>query len=403
MDRAEENSLKIIREAISGQKEEFSPDTDWTALKQELNNQALLPIAYSVLKRGCVPDGSFRDVWIDIIFQQISVWYRILEVQDRLVRILTDFGYHFVIMKGFANAALYPKPEIRTTGDVDFLVRSEEFEEIYQMLQTKGFEPTGEGDGEKHHMNLKKDDVLFEMHKRPAGTMRKYSRDNQAVIDYFAEGLNYTDTVELYGYQFPIFDPVRNGLMLLMHTAGHIQGGIGIRHLLDWGMYADQYLTDTFWNDKFRKAAERLQVDDLAMTMTGICQKELGLCKERNWCKKVDDATCGELLSYMLYQGNFGRKAGEADAGAKFFTDSMDAEGLFRTIDRSASYSMPIIKRYPILRPIGWIYQMGRYIKRGIYREMLDGSLQEDLEAGRQRRKLMENLGIESWLKTDKK
>ena len=39
MDWAEENSLKIIREAISGQVEEFPPDTDWGVLEKELNNK----------------------------------------------------------------------------------------------------------------------------------------------------------------------------------------------------------------------------------------------------------------------------------------------------------------------------------------------------------------------------
>ena len=403
MDWAEENSLKIIREAITGQEEYFSPDTDWSALEQELNNQALLPIAYNVLKRGCVPEGEFRDIWIGFIIQHISGWYRTLEVQNELVQILTESGYKFVIMKGFANATLFPKPEIRSTGDVDFLVKVEEFDEIYQLLQTKGFKPTGEGDAGKHHMNLKKNDVLFEMHKRPAGTMRKKSKDNQKVIDYFKEGLGHTDIVELCGYKFPIFDPVRNGLMLLMHTAGHMQGGLGIRHLLDWGMYADKYLTDTFWNDEFRQAAAIIHVDELALSMTSICQKELGLCKDRSWCMEADEDTCYALLEYMLNQGNFGRKAGEADAGAKFFTESMDTGGLFRRLDRSASYSMPIIKKYPILRPVGWVYQMGRYIKRGLDRERTYGNLHNDMETGKQRRKLMENLGIESWLKTDKK
>ena len=403
MERTEENSIKLIREGISGQAEDFSPDTDWIALEQELNKQALLPIAYNILKRGCVPEGQLRDAWIGFIIQHISAWYRILEVQNEMVQILTESGYRFVIMKGFANAVLYPKPEIRTTGDVDFLVRNEEFDEIYQLLQAKGFEPTGEGDAGKHHMNLKRNDVLFEMHKRPAGTMRKYSHDNQIVIDFFKEGLDCTDTVDLYGYKFPVFDPVRNGLMLLMHTAGHMQGGIGIRHLLDWGMYADRYLTDSFWDDEFRQVAEKVHVDDLALTMTGICQKELGLCKSRNWCRKADDTICYALLEYMLYQGNFGRKAGEMDSGAKFFAESMNTGGLLRRLDRSASYSMPIIKKYPFLRPVGWVYQMGRYIKRGMDRELLDGGLHEDMEAGKQRRKLMENLGIELWLKTDKK
>ena len=131
-------------------------------------------------------------------------------------------------------------------GDMNFLVRIEQFDEIYQLLQTKGFEPTGEGDAGKYHMDLKKNDVLFQIHMRLAVTMRNQSKDNLAVINYFKEGQDRTALFELYSYQFPVYDPVRNGLMFLMHIAGYMHGGIGIRHLLDWGIYADKYLSDEF-------------------------------------------------------------------------------------------------------------------------------------------------------------
>jgi hypothetical protein len=269
------------------------------------------------------------------------------------------------------------------------------------LLLEKGYETAGHEDAEKHHVNLKKNGVLFEMHKRPAGTMRKFSSENQEVIDYFNEGLKHTDTFELYDYTFPVLDPVRNGLMLLIHTAGHLQNGIGIRHLLDWGIYADRYLTDAFWNDEFKDAAIRLKVDNLALTMTYICQKDLGLCRGRKWCQEADEKVCSAFLTYLMEQGNFGSKAGHEDAAAKFFTEGLDSEGFFKRLDRSSRYSMPIVDKYPVLRPVGWIYQMGRYVKRGLQREIISGNLHEDLEEGRQRRRLMKKLGVESWLKSD--
>ena len=397
----EETVLKVIREAVSGKKESFPSDSDWKAVEKEMENQAVLPLAYNVIDRKCIPEGELRDEWVTYIINHIGYWYRMLDIQNELVQILTEAGCKFAIMKGFANAAFYPKPEIRTTGDVDFLVERERFDEFYQLLQIKGYEPAGHEDSEKHHMNLTKNGVLFEMHKRPAGTMRKYSSDNQKVIDYFNEGLNCTDTMELYGYTFPVLDPVRNGLMLLMHTAGHLQNGIGIRHLLDWGLYAEKYLTDDFWNNGFREAATGFKVDTLALTMTRICQKELKLCSDRKWCKGADDKTCAAFFAYLMRQGNFGRKAGQEDAAAKFFTESMNTDGFFKRLDRSSRYSMPIVDRYPVLRPVGWIYQIGRYIKRGLHRVIITGNLHNDMEAGRQRRKFMENLGVESWLKSD--
>ena len=397
----EEIFLKVIREAVSGEKESFSPDTDWNAVEQEMENQAILPLAYSIIQRKCIPEGKLRDAWVTYIINHIAYWYRMLDIQNDLVQILTEAGCKFAIMKGFANAALYPKPEIRTTGDIDFLVERERFDEFYQLLLEKGYETAGHEDAEKHHVNLKKNGVLFEMHKRPAGTMRKFSSENREVIDYFNEGLKHTDTFELYDYTFPVLDSVRNGLMLLIHTAGHLQNGIGIRHLLDWGIYADRYLTDAFWNNEFKDAAIRLKVDGLALTMTYICQKELGLCRGRKWYREADEKVCSAFLAYMMEQGNFGRKAGHEDAAAKFFTEGLDSEGFFKRLDRSSRYSMPIVNKYPVLRPVGWIYQMGRYVKRGLQREIISGNLHEDLEEGRQRRRLMKKLGVESWLKSD--
>ena len=402
LNKAEIIVLKIMQMVVTGIYEDFPLDTDWDAIRQELDNQALLPFSYSILRRSYVPEGDFRQEWIGYIFYHISKWYKMLEVQDQLVQLLTQSGYKFVIMKGLANASLYPNPEFRTLGDVDFMVRRDEFNDIYQMMQQNGYKPADNKDELKHHMTLEKDGVIFEMHKRPAGTKRNYSADNQKVIDYFQAGLDQVNIVELEGYAFPVLDPVRNGLMLLMHTAGHMQGGIGIRHLLDWGFYADRYLTDSFWREEFQQMAKDFQVYDFAMIMTRICQKEFGLCKDRNWCKGADEDICDSLLEYMMLQGNFGHKTGVSDAGAKFFTEGLDSEGFFRRLDRSSRYSMPAVNKYPILRPVGWIYQMGRYINRGLHRENAVNSLQEDVGTGRERRKLMKDLGIQEWLKSDR-
>ena len=403
MFQSEELSLKIIREAISGQEESIPINCDWHAIEKEMASQAILPLAYNVMKRGCIPAGDFRRGWIDYILQSIAGWYMMLDVQNELVQILEDSGYKFVIMKGFANAVLYPKPEIRTTGDVDFLVRRDEFDTIYQMLQEKGFHPIGDNDVGKHHLKLRRKGVLFEMHKRPAGTMRNNSMENQNIISYFEKGLEQAHRVELYGYSFPVFEPVRNGLMLLMHTAGHMQEGIGIRHLLDWGLYADRYLSDDFWNDEFQQRAVDVKVEKLAIMLTRICQLELGLCVGRSWCKNININNCYELLDYMVAQGNFGHKAGSEYAGVRFFTESLEPEGFFKRLDRSSCYSLPIVNKYPALRPIGWFYQMGRYIVKGLKWDIISGKLQEDVETGRKRRKLMQDMGIDAWLKSDKR
>ena len=397
MKRNERIAIAILEEAVSGQKRSFEKKVEWKYVIQEFKDQAVLPLGYITLKEKGFVNNSFRADYEKCMHDQILMWYFMLEEQNQLVQLLYKEGFRFAIMKGLTNAAFYPKPEMRTIGDVDFLVDTDEFEQVYLLLLKNGYELKGEMIKEKHHVTFMKDGVEFEMHKRPAGTKRHFSKENQDLINYFREGLSCTQLVEVDGYSFPMLEPVRNGLMLLLHIAGHMQSGIGIRHLLDWAVYVSHFVDNLFWEKKLRRICQKYHVDKLAIVLTRISQVYFGIGHEITWCMSADMDVCDSLLSYMVEQGNFGQKAGDDDSAVRFLTDSQGPVRLLQRIDKSSKYSMPIVLRYPVLRPIGWCFQILRYLYKGIKRRDFIIRFEKDLEISRRRSKLFDELNIQGW------
>ena len=397
MNQIEKITLDILSEAISGKRINHEENVDWKCVIQEMEKQGVFPLGYITLKDKAVMDSTIKAEYDSRLYNHLSMWYFMLEVQDQLVKLLEQEGYKFAIMKGLANAAFYPRPAFRSIGDVDVLVRQDEFEQIISLLQNNGYELNGEIDDAKHHVNFIKNGIVFEIHKRPAGTKRHYSKENQQLINYFQEGLLYTQIVEVEGYTFPILDPVRNGLMLLLHMAGHMQSGIGVRHLLDWAVYANRFADDYFWDNSLKDICKKTHVDYFASGLTKIVQQYIGVGENITWCSLVEDKKCESLINYLISQGDFGEKAGAKDTSAKFLTDSLGKYGLLYRINKSSQYSMPIITKYPFLKPVGWLYQSYRYIYKTINKQYSIKSFHADIVTVKERRQLFESLGIQDW------
>ena len=394
MDNSERIIIDILKMAITKEPLVIDlDDIDIEDVHHELRMQAISPMAFQWLNQSTITDQDLKRAWIDEILQTIFGWYKMLNEQDKLVNLLESYGFKFVIMKGFANATLYPKPELRMSGDIDFLVEWDKYEEVYELLLRDGFELVGEKDNKKHHVGLRKNGITYELHRQPGGTRRKQWWQ----VDFFQQGLQKVESVTLKGYTFPVFSTLHNGIMLLIHTRAHFANGIGLRHLLDWLMYAEEYLTDDFWITEMKTIAEKYKVVELAAAMSRCGQLYFGLLQDRSWCTYVEEDFCETIITYMFKQGDFGKKAGSSDAQVKVLAESDGIGGLFRRIDRSAEFSLPIIKKHPALRPIGWIYQVGRYAYNATTKNHSIEDLQKDIVEGNDRRELLDRLEVRKW------
>ena len=61
-----------------------------------------------------------------------------------------------------------------------------------------------------------------------------------------------------------------NGLVLLDHVRYHLQGGLGIRQIIDWMMFVHANLNDETWETGFAQLARGAGLETLAVTMTSM-------------------------------------------------------------------------------------------------------------------------------------
>ena len=390
----EKNMLHIIMQIFQREPVDLPSEANLTELYEELYMQSLVPLTYPYLKSFLPKESEIGAKWLERFAQQSYRWFSMMEAQKELTELLTKCGYAHAILKGSANGIYYPHPQLRYSSDIDFLVRVEEIDEIYDMLLGNGFEPHGEKDDSKHHLELQKRNVIFEMHKRPGGSRVEDKQTDQELFAFFQNGLNDVEFVTCGKYSIPILPRLQNAMVLLMHTAQHLQSGLGIRHILDWMTFAKDNVDDDFWYNELAPMAQKGNVYPLAKIMTKMCQKYLGLSKELTWCQDADDELCDMLMEYVFQQGDFGTKAGEKDAEVRVLTDVQKSGGFIKRFKDSSLYSMPAARKYKILLPVAWIYQLFRYATSWIMREHPLRTFRQNRKTAKKRAKFFKELGI---------
>ncbi len=188
-------------------------------------------------------------------------------------------------------------------GDIDFWVPQNRFEDAKVALATAEY---NEGSFNGRHIDYRKNGFTFELHHH-------FSSDID-VEDYIANGLINRDFNIIDSHEFPMLPKLENGLVLLVHIRQHIVGGLGLRQIVDWMMFAHTYLSDEYWNKTFKHVANEKGLEDLASVTTRACQIYLGLTDSITWCNNADGDTCQLLMQCILTSGNFGRKNGTGNS-----------------------------------------------------------------------------------------
>lgn len=139
-------------------------DIDWNGYLEYCNRQGIIGVVFD-----CVQRAGLR-IPLSILFEWLSYSETIkaknLAINKRILQTAACFknkGHSSVIMKGQANGLMYPKPELRSPGDIDIWVDGER-EDIIKLVLS--FAP--EAHYSIHHVKLPIfKDVSVEVHYRP--------------------------------------------------------------------------------------------------------------------------------------------------------------------------------------------------------------------------------------------
>ena len=271
---------------------------------------------------------------------------------ENIFRAFEEAGIAYMPLKGTVLKAVYPKPEMRTMGDADILIKTEQYPQIQAIMEQLRFTFQEETD---HEMIWVKPTLYLELHKR---IMTRY---NQDFYNYFGSGWKLAQSVPgSCAYQLSLEDFY---IFMFVHFTKHYRiSGIGIKHLLDLWVYTQAH-PDIRW-DYVEQELAKMHLsefhDNIRQTL-------------KVW---FDDAPCTDvtelITNVIFHSGQYGSTEmaiinrslqTDGDSVAKIKTHRL-WNGLFPGYKQMAR-KYPILEKAPILLPFFWI---GRIFSAVIFR-----------------------------------
>ncbi len=223
MTNTQQGIVTLLKSAITGQCLPLPEGFDLEAAYQPLKKHHMAPLLYE----GAVTCGLSRD--LPVMKQLFQSYCRSLLISEgqlaQLRRIFDAFdkkGIDYLPLKGCCMKPRYPKPELRSMGDGDILIRLEQRGEIDSVLEELGFQFMEETD---HELVWQSKKLYLELHKH---LIPSYNKDYHP---YFGTGWQLA---RHKAHGLHTMEPEDELLFLFTHFAKHFRdGGIGCRYVVD--------------------------------------------------------------------------------------------------------------------------------------------------------------------------
>ena len=297
---------KLLRVALGLSRDfPYTPnEQEWQSLFTMAQQQSVLSVVYNAF--GRLPEESRPPRQLRLRYAAFVESKRGLNVQmnqeaARYTRLFEERGFRSVILKGQANARLYPDPLSRQAGDIDIWVPGGH-KKVNRLLHEMGLISESK-DAEKklRHIGFRNENGIdIEVHYRPAEVPFR-NRDFQEVL--LAESDNSTLTPE--GFYTP---SIRFALIMqLQHLYRHcVKVGVGFRHYMDYFVlltHSTEADRDFAWSK-----IKRFGLAHACAGVMWVLEKVFGLPHEQMLCPP-DKRRGMHMYRSAIEGGNFGRTA----------------------------------------------------------------------------------------------
>lgn len=398
-------NVQMLNETVFGILRESLFPKSFPVGETEIDEAALLARAFSEMQAQTV--STLADQWLDLqkgsideslyirwkehnrVFQ-IKTAY-MLFAQQKIVKLLDDNGIKSVVIKGAAASMLYPDPFLRQMGDIDLLVKREDFGRVCELMQADEYEERGNTLPDDHHKAFVKYNITFEIHRR----LPIVDENNEELIRFFEDGIDEREFGLIDKIDFPVMPVLKNGLVLLFHINQHIRVGLGLRQIVDWMMFVDKYIDTEAWEREYRPVLEKLKLDRFAKVVTKACVIHLGLGGDRVWCMDADSAACDGFIEYVMQKGNFAIKSSSDDRIASVFMRSTNPFTLIARSHRLGVAEWPAANKYKILRPFASVRHGFKVLAQMKKKKVSMKKLNDLKNEGLRQREFIESIGLE--------
>lgn len=310
--------FELLQVAIGNRKSLTVTPTseEWASLFEMSKTQALVGIAFAgITKLNTASDfGASLGIpemvylkWLGLVAKSQQRYREHVEVLGRVQELLDAKGIDWVLMKGLACGRRYEQPEMRTCGDMDFVVRKEDF---YRTLDA--LEEIGRVDRtlvHEHHGMAYVDDVQLEPHYKLHNF--QYGRNDRAMMRMQEWLMGHREWTEIGGHKVPVMPATLESVFLVSHMVNHVyEEGLGLRQVLDYAMFISSSYDEISWEQHDRWLDEMGMMGAHRVFMR-ICEEYLGVrtniihyeysTGEKRFAEK--------MMADIMRVGNFGRGA----------------------------------------------------------------------------------------------
>ena len=308
--------FELIQVALE-QREKLSStpsDKEWADLFTISGMQSITGVTFLALEKlhehEQYPPINLLYEWIGISEQIKRQNAQMNHEAARLTNLFENEGHQTAILKGQANALLYPNPLSRQPGDIDIWVSGGK-KKILQTLQGlnlfKGkleqYDTTEDATETYHHIHLPENEngIEVEVHFRASsGNLNPVT--NRRLQKYLNDEINLERTLVYDGFYVP---SVKFALVMqLAHIQRHLlTEGVGLRQLMDY-----YYLLKSDAKNERSEVMPRLRefgLSHIAGAVMWVLKEVLGL-EDKYMIAPVDEKRGNMMLSIIMEGGNFG-------------------------------------------------------------------------------------------------
>ncbi|MBR4445220.1 MAG: nucleotidyltransferase family protein [Solobacterium sp.] len=352
--------LQCLKDFCHHQKtEKFSDEVDWERFEKLLQSQSLGGLVYHQCEKW-IP-RHFRHFLLQEAY--FSVNRQILF--EEIAKGLTERCIPFICMKGSVLREYYPVKELRTMGDIDFIIHTEDREAVDSMMCSDLCYNKFVDNHAVWTYYIK--DYQIEVHDHMFYEHLTNDFDYQSYFDNIWHHKRYGS---VFGYTLEylyIPEPDTHFLYLMTHTAKHILNkGSGFRPYLDMVLMCQS--NDLDWQ-YLEKELANICLLDFTKTCFALCEEwfDVKMPLEHG---KIDPVFLKQITDKTFHDGIFGLD-NEQNAGAHTAKEIERSKGNYllgslmiiirllfppyRDMQLIPWYSF--VDGRPWLMPIAWVYR----------------------------------------------
>ena len=294
----------------------------WNTLMQTGREQTLLGVLYDgmcLLPTNLQPEQALRMKWFWNVNKTEQTNRLINHVLVELMEKLEAEGIRPLLLKGQANAMLYPNPLHRQCGDIDLFIGRKDYPKACALVREWGMSEKGDEESLKH-LHCHWQGVTIELHRVAAifpwpSWQRYFLRWSEGELEQSSDC--FVPATEEKSIRIPT--PVFYVLFVFYHMYHHfLNGGVGLRQLCDCARILHGY-HDRLDVDELHERLQKLDLMYPWQVFGHLLVHRLGLPQEEFPFYKDQEKKAGRVLDIIEREGNFGQYSGKKKPDKGFF------------------------------------------------------------------------------------